>query len=88
VVPTEEDEFWFALAEQQDRQQQQQQQSMDLDNPAPTFTVDSTKKKFDKAAVREADTMMWFGGDHEEEQTEAVGPIRFPFAVVFRSRFS
>ena len=71
-MPSEEDDFWFALAEQQEQQkQQQQQQPMDVEAVTPNFTVDS-KKKFDKAAVREADTMMWFGGDHEEEQAEAV----------------
>jgi hypothetical protein len=65
VPPSEDDEFWFAVAEQQEKNQPTGDH-MDTDTSRPNFTVDS-KKKFDKAAVREADTMMWFGGDREEQ---------------------
>jgi hypothetical protein len=68
AVASEEDEFWFAVAEQQDKQPAA---SMDTDAPAPNFTI-ASKKKFNKAAVREADAMMWYGGDHEEDKTETV----------------
>ncbi|ELR17510.1 DNA polymerase (pol2), putative [Acanthamoeba castellanii str. Neff] len=68
VPPSEDDEFWFAVAEQQEKNQPTGDH-MDTDTSRPNFTVES-KKKFDKAAVREADTMMWFGGDREEEQPD------------------
>lgn len=63
---TDDDAFWFAVAEHQEPQQPSVN-----GGTTRNFTLD-TKKKFDKAAVKEADNVMWFGGDHEDQQTETV----------------
>lgn len=59
----DDDEFWFSVAEQQER-------TTEAQNIAANFTIES-KKKFDKEAVKEAEGMMWFGGNIKE-QTEPV----------------